>query len=137
MDQDSTKLDEAADSAPTDIELTDPNPESDTSADSLDTSPDEKDTGESEEGQAEPPVNTPEKPADDSAEEGSAWIGELNRFHNNMNELLYEKENLKIVAVNKSAKPSFYKQWSKEANNVLRITAILRRRLNAATKKVS
>ena len=39
------------------------------------------------------------------------WIQQISRYHDDMNGLLAGKENLKIMAVNTSARPSFYKKW--------------------------
>jgi isopenicillin N synthase-like dioxygenase len=63
------------------------------------------------------------------------WVHLLNKYHNDFNGLLAGKENLKIVAVNLDAKPSFYRKWSTEANQVMRVTASLRRRSVTAQKK--
>jgi len=63
------------------------------------------------------------------------WTELLAKFHNESNGLLAGKENLKIVATNVKAKPPFYRKWSLEANQVMRLTASLRRRLKSAKSK--
>ena len=61
-----------------------------------------------------------------------AWVHEMSRYHNDMNGLLAGKENLKIMAVNTSARPSFYKKWVYEANQFARLTVNLRHRQRRA-----
>jgi hypothetical protein len=139
MDDESIKLDQEVepqqDSIGNDIDLesaleASPEPAAETSP---------EDTGDSADIQAQLPAGDPQSPVEaskvDAASQNQAssedprWVTDLKRYHYDMNGLLAAKENYKIVAVDKSAKPSFYRQWSAEANNVMRITAILRRRL--------
>lgn len=108
-----------------------------------------QDTGEAPQIQAEPAtqtnsaqgsaeaLNSPETSTgpEEVSKGEKTWRDHLVRYHNDMNGLLAAKENLKIVAVNKAARPSFYKKWSLEANQFMRITAILRRRLAWSEKK--
>lgn len=119
-----------------------------------------EDTGETPEIQAEPPPSAVSQDASEimadeevgaSPEASSAvtseqnltapkeksWQDHLARYYNDMNGLFAGKENLKIVAINTSARPSFYRKWSNEANQVLRVTANLRRRLKNAKQKAS
>ncbi len=72
---------------------------------------------------------------DKSASNAPKWVQLLDDFHNNFNGLLAGKENLKLVAVNLDAEPSFYRKWSLEANQVMRLTSSLRRRSVAAKIK--
>lgn len=117
-----------------------------------------QDTGETPELQAQPPspeAGSPEISNENKAESTpasepttappttkprpkvEAWVRQLHRYHNDMNGLLAAKENFKIVAVNKSAKQAFYRKWSYEANQVLRLTSVLRRRMAESKKQAS
>jgi hypothetical protein len=56
------------------------------------------------------------------------WRRELDRFHNDINEILATKENFKLVAVDQNAKPSFARSWKQEANRYFQLIVNLRRR---------
>lgn len=124
-------------------------PEEETSAGepTAEPSPQDKsgeDTGETAEVQAEAVESASETPgshdssdtAPASAEEPALklpeWVLQISRYHNDMNGLLAGKENLKIMAVNTSARPSFYKKWVYEANQFARLTVNLRHRKRRA-----
>lgn len=62
------------------------------------------------------------------------WLVQLSRYHNDSNGLLAAKENLKLVAVNEQASPAFYRKWSLEANQIMRLTSNLRRRMDSGKK---
>lgn len=64
------------------------------------------------------------------------WIQQISRYHDDMNGLLAGKENLKIMAVNTSARPSFYKKWVYEANQFARLTVNLRHRRRRALARL-
>jgi hypothetical protein len=70
-----------------------------------------------------------------SKKEAPAWVAKISDYHNHINGLLAGKENMKLVAVNVSARQPFYKKWSLEANQVMRLTASLRRRSQEAQEK--
>jgi hypothetical protein len=105
-------------------------------------SPDPQDTGESQDLQvkassADSKLNPPDetqKPITSDLDQTPKWLILLGKFHDESNGLLAGKENLKIVATNLNAKPSFYRKWSFEANQSMRLTASLRRRIAAAKK---
>jgi hypothetical protein len=75
------------------------------------------------------------KTEDPPASNEPDWIVQLRRYHHNINGLLAAKENLKIVAVNRGANPAFTKNWSREANSMMRLAVIMRDRLELATGK--
>ncbi len=108
-----------------------------------------EDTGETPEVQAEAAMETSsepnieadltpsEQPAPSSADpELPVWIQQISRYHDDMNGLLAGKENLKIMAVNTSARPSFYKKWVYEANQFARLTVNLRHRRRRALARL-
>ena len=65
------------------------------------------------------------------------WLQQISRYHNDMNGLLAGKENLKVMAVNTSARPSFYKKWVYEANQFARLTVNLRHRKQRALRRLA
>jgi hypothetical protein len=91
-------------------------------------------TGDSADIQAQVSEMMPNSSPREESQKGPRWITDLKRYHNDMNGLLAAKENLKLVALDKSVKPSFRYQWSLESNSVMRITVILRRRLATYSK---
>lgn len=112
----------------------------------------EQDTGETAEVQAEagagePPVAseaTPQEQTPATSPEPPtkaalvlpSWVKQISRYHNDMNGLLAAKENLKIMAVDKSVRHSFYKKWVFEANQYARLTVNLRHRKRRALERI-
>jgi hypothetical protein len=88
-----------------------------------------EDTGVSREIQADPAFKAATPPTASEPSQSPEWSTELRRFYNDMNGLLAQKENLKLTGMDIGAKPSFMRQWSRDANAALRVTAVLRRRL--------
>lgn len=100
-----------------------------------------EDTGETGEVQAEAAIGTDEPkveaaPAAPPQSDLPEWLQQISRYHDGMNGLLAGKENLKIMAINITVRPSFYKKWVYEANQFARLTINLRHRRGRALARL-
>jgi hypothetical protein len=61
------------------------------------------------------------------------WKQELKRFHDNVNEVLASKENLKLKTLSIKTRPEFFREWTWESRNYMILMVNLRRRLGSAS----
>lgn len=68
-----------------------------------------------------------------SAVEGKAhqWRHELKRFHDNVNDVLASKENLKLKTLSIKTRPEFFREWTWESRQYMILMVNLRRRLGS------
>ena len=72
-----------------------------------------------------------ETPAVDG--KASQWSHELKRFHDNVNDVLASKENLKLKTLSIKTRPEFFADWTWESRQYLILMVNLRRRLGTAS----
>lgn len=56
---------------------------------------------------------------------------QLKRFHDDVNDVLASKENLKLKALSIKTRPEFFREWTAESNRYLILMVNLRRRLRS------
>lgn len=61
------------------------------------------------------------------------WKQELKRFHDNVNEVLASKENLKLKTLSIKTRPEFFREWTWETRQHMILMVNLRRRLGSAS----
>lgn len=61
------------------------------------------------------------------------WKQELKRFHDNLNEVLASKENLKLKTLSIKTRPEFFREWTWKSRQHMILMVNLRRRLGSAS----
>jgi hypothetical protein len=61
------------------------------------------------------------------------WKQELKRFHDNVNEVLASKENLKLKTLSIKTRPEFFQEWTRESRQYMILMVNLKRRLESAS----
>jgi hypothetical protein len=61
------------------------------------------------------------------------WQQELKRFHDDVNDVLASKENLKLKTLSIKTRPEFSREWTYESNRYMLLMVNLRRRLRSGS----
>lgn len=71
--------------------------------------------------------------SDSAGKQDSAhqWKLQLKRFHDDVNDVLASKENLKLKTLNIKTRPEFFREWTSESNRYMILMVNLRRRLRS------